>query len=632
MVNQDKINLSIIIIVGILASIFLSTPPDDDAFITFRYAENILEGKGFTYNIGEQILGTTTPLFTILLAIFGLTGIDIPKLSMVLCTIFLLLSGVTLYHSFQENGERKVGFAAALLIFLNPWILQSFGNEMTLHLFLHFGIIYFFVKKKFSISWIYAGLALLNRGDGIIISGILFIFCYITAKKIPWRGIFIHLSTITPWFIFSSIYFGSFFPSTLKAKVAQGNSGLFGDFVTYTKNYIFVPINDYPVLYIFYFFAILGLISLLKGNAAWKMLFIWVFTYFMGYQLLGVSFALRYFIPLTAAIFIFAAKGIDYGSAFIANRTKILLSEPIEAVTKIHFIVIILTMVISATYIAYRSNRCQDFTSRGVIYKSTGKWLEKNTKKDSTIGLIEIGFIGYYSKRKIIDFCGLVTPVLIRNIQTRDFSFGFIEKKPDYFVYNTEFEFWLKDIVNTDWFKSSYEPIASIKNDLFQWSPIYIYKKKQNSKFDLFRMVDQKQDKVDSICGRIYGTNTVGQSFICNENNLCGVEVFLATYKKAINCKFEFYLFEQNNNWKLIRKVIFENLVLDDNSWHSFVFDPIFDSKHKKYCFILKAPELSEQDAFTVWLSTEDSNYKFGSFIINGINKEGDLCFRTFYK
>src|SRR6266496_4099807 len=35
----------------------------EDALITFRYAENLALGKGFVYNAGERVLGTTTPLF-----------------------------------------------------------------------------------------------------------------------------------------------------------------------------------------------------------------------------------------------------------------------------------------------------------------------------------------------------------------------------------------------------------------------------------------------------------------------------------------------------------------------------------------------------------------------------------------
>ncbi|MBU1626902.1 hypothetical protein KKB18_05985, partial [bacterium] len=153
-----------------MSSIYLSTPPDDDAYISFRYAKNIIDGKGFVYNEGERILGTTTPLFTTILTFTGLSGIAIPSLSIVLCSIFLALTGFVLYFFCREEAKKEAGLASALFIILNPWILQSFGNEMILHLLLHLCAFYYFAKQKFMTSWIFAALALLNRGDGIIIA------------------------------------------------------------------------------------------------------------------------------------------------------------------------------------------------------------------------------------------------------------------------------------------------------------------------------------------------------------------------------------------------------------------------------------------------------------------------------
>ena len=43
----------------------------DDSFITYRYARNILAGDGFVYNPGEAVMGTTTPLYTLLMVALG---------------------------------------------------------------------------------------------------------------------------------------------------------------------------------------------------------------------------------------------------------------------------------------------------------------------------------------------------------------------------------------------------------------------------------------------------------------------------------------------------------------------------------------------------------------------------------
>jgi len=60
-----------IFVLAILARIIPGPRTIDDAFITYRYVRNILAGIGFVYNPGEQVLGTTTPLYTLLLTAFG---------------------------------------------------------------------------------------------------------------------------------------------------------------------------------------------------------------------------------------------------------------------------------------------------------------------------------------------------------------------------------------------------------------------------------------------------------------------------------------------------------------------------------------------------------------------------------
>jgi hypothetical protein len=43
-------------------------------------------------------------------------------------------------------------------------------------------------------------------------------------------------------------------------------------------------------------------------------------------------------------------------------------------------------------------------------YRIVGEYLFENTPADTRVGLIEVGIVGYYSKRFVIDFAGLVQP------------------------------------------------------------------------------------------------------------------------------------------------------------------------------------------------------------------------------
>jgi hypothetical protein len=64
----------------------------DDAYITFRYAENLVRGHGLVFNPGERVLGTTAPLWAGLLAAARELGAEIPAAALLLGQLFCALS------------------------------------------------------------------------------------------------------------------------------------------------------------------------------------------------------------------------------------------------------------------------------------------------------------------------------------------------------------------------------------------------------------------------------------------------------------------------------------------------------------------------------------------------------------
>ncbi|MBL8130562.1 MAG: hypothetical protein JNL42_01785 [Anaerolineae bacterium] len=91
--------IGVLLIVAIAARLIPGARTIDDAFITFRYARNIVEGQGFVYNPGVSTLGTTTPLFTLLLtAASALSGSrDFPQIAIVLSAAADAVTAALLY-------------------------------------------------------------------------------------------------------------------------------------------------------------------------------------------------------------------------------------------------------------------------------------------------------------------------------------------------------------------------------------------------------------------------------------------------------------------------------------------------------------------------------------------------------
>src|SRR4051812_45287840 len=74
--------------------------PNDDQFILYRYIDNIAGGKGFVYNVGEHVLGATTPLFTLVASLVKiiLPNVSTPTIVASTNIFFLSLAAVFFYR------------------------------------------------------------------------------------------------------------------------------------------------------------------------------------------------------------------------------------------------------------------------------------------------------------------------------------------------------------------------------------------------------------------------------------------------------------------------------------------------------------------------------------------------------
>ena len=83
----------------------------DDAFISFRYVENFLDGRGLVFNPGERVEGYTNFLWIMLLSLFAGLGVDVIVISKLLglasgCVALLLLYKTSTIVFLGDNGSR----------------------------------------------------------------------------------------------------------------------------------------------------------------------------------------------------------------------------------------------------------------------------------------------------------------------------------------------------------------------------------------------------------------------------------------------------------------------------------------------------------------------------------------------
>jgi len=229
MMDKHKIRAEWLLIAGmltlaLLARLLPGARMVDDAYITFRYARNLADGRGFVYNTGERVLGTTTPLYTLMLTGLALaTGSrNFPTLALTVNALAGAASAGLLYGL----GKRLAGHMAAAASAAFLWAIAPYsvtfavgGMETDVTIMLLLAAAYAHVTERLRVMAALSALALLARPD----AGILLILLWLdqfslTTRHIPWKKGLITLAILAPWLIFGTLYFGSPLTGSVAAK------------------------------------------------------------------------------------------------------------------------------------------------------------------------------------------------------------------------------------------------------------------------------------------------------------------------------------------------------------------------------------------------------------------------------
>ena len=98
----------------------------DDAYISLRYGERLLAGKGLTWNDGERVEGFSNPLWLAQIVLLGLLGAPLALAAQVLGVLYALAT-VILWVRSQAD---PVGLLA--LVTIPGWTLWAFGGLETI--------------------------------------------------------------------------------------------------------------------------------------------------------------------------------------------------------------------------------------------------------------------------------------------------------------------------------------------------------------------------------------------------------------------------------------------------------------------------------------------------------------------
>jgi hypothetical protein len=392
-----------ILAVAFVLTRFYTNLAYDDPFITYRYAQNIASGVGFVYNAGERVLSTTTPLFSLLLSLISFVWADLPQAAVWLGALSLAAGAVFIWRLAEAWGTPEVCWAALLLYPAFPLVVSTLGSETPLSLALCIASFLLYTRKQYVWTAVVAALAVLTRPDGILVPAVLAVDYLLRVRRpIPWGAVGLFAAILLGWALFGWAYFGSPVPVTLAAKQYQGAMAIserfFGGFFSILRWYASWTYLLQAVL------ALIGGLALFGSGRLWLPFLAWTALYFTAYSLLGVSRYFWYYSPLIPGFIVLVGLGfrwlrvalsrmsyqrISWGSAMLAAAPLVLgLYGQAESLAAMH----------------------QQPDNRYQAYRAVGEWIDQNTAPTDRVGTLEVGIIGYYSKRAMIDFAGLIQP------------------------------------------------------------------------------------------------------------------------------------------------------------------------------------------------------------------------------
>lgn len=218
--------------------------PQDDTFISLRYAQNLVQGRGLVFNPGERVEGYTNFLWTLLCAVPFAVGLDPLVFVRILglCSGFVGVLGAASLGRALAPGRPAAAGAAAVLAGSLPFLGAEsvMGLETVAFAALAVTGVTLFLRERraerggrfFPWSGVVLGLAVLTRPEGVLAAGVVFLFDLARAVRTRvigtarWTRWLVVAGVVVAHTVFRLVYYGDLLPNTFYAKVGGGIASL----------------------------------------------------------------------------------------------------------------------------------------------------------------------------------------------------------------------------------------------------------------------------------------------------------------------------------------------------------------------------------------------------------------------
>ena len=500
-----------IALAGLVVRLTAGPHPVDDAFITFRYALNLVDGRGLVYNPGEFVLGTSAPLYAVLLAAAAkLTGSrSFPDLALWINSLADSVS-IGLVFLILRRLRLAIGPAilASLLVALSPFTIRySIGGMETsvLTLVCLLSALLFLRGHRLA-PYHLAGLAAGLRPDALAYGAALLIGETWRIRRVPWRS----LAVIAAWtglgMLLLWVSYGEPLPHSVLAKAHQvyrvdpGTNFLQHVFLFSSLSLTGargfgargLVVSPSPAL------NVLALVGFLPLAALWAMgavreardephssafsIYLVIFT--SVYSLLGLRGSLMaewYLVPLVPfwLIPLFSGLAVVDQGVQRASMRGLVWALPLALL-----VIEVASLNLGRDETKPATLPLNVWVEREELYLQAADFLKDSASEDSLVAASEIGALGYACECRILDTVGLVSPSVSTYYPLPEESLVgnyavptelILSHKPDYLV---SLEIFLRNtLLKDETFLSEYREVWRAQTDAFGSRGLLIFRK-----------------------------------------------------------------------------------------------------------------------------------------------------------
>lgn len=399
--------------------------PLDDSWIHQTYARNLAQTGQWAFVPGVPSAGATSFLWVILLAPGHLLGLAPFLWTFLLGGILLWALSLTAWRvaDLLLPSERGWPMIAAIFILFEwhlVWAAVS-GMETLLFAWLVASLLTrllllptagLLTKNFWWFSGGLVGLASLTRPEGLTLLGPLLLAALIYMQESGRRVVALAQSLASfaavffPLLLFNLNLSGSLWPNTFYAKQAEYAVLLEQPILSRLVGQFSLPLVGAGILLLPAFFfliyrAVLGRRWAVLLCAAWAVGFLGIYA-----LRLPVTFQHgRYAMPMMPIYFILALAGL---AEWLRLNDKSLLPRIISRVWLFSLLAVLLAFWVGGVR-AYLQDVA--FIEQGMV--AAAHWVKENTSSDSLIAAHDIGALGYFSQRPLLDLAGLISPDVI---------------------------------------------------------------------------------------------------------------------------------------------------------------------------------------------------------------------------